>query len=280
MTSGPAGSALKGHLHLVGEHDAATGRTFLGAQSFTAPMHLSKPYWDGRILVVNAVNPTAGLFSGDSIEISVATRAGASMLFTSPSASRVHRARADEPATLVRQKFSVEADGWLEVCPEMLIAQAGARYEQETQLDVAAEAGLLYVDCLAPGRVAGGEIFAFEQVRCRTRLVVEGELLAVENCRLAPGDDSLHPLRVHHAHSYHATWLAVFPHASPTAPLLKSIAALSTDLVAAGASALSPRAFVGKILAADSPAMRRAITAVRERVYELAGRPLPLWRKL
>jgi urease accessory protein len=277
MTS--PGAALRGHLHLVCEADAA-GRTFLARQSFRTPMHLSKPHWDGTCLIINAVNPTAGLFSGDSIDVSVRVGPGASALLTSPSASRVHRARGDEPAALVRQHFEVESGGWLDLCPEPLIAQAGSRYEQETRFDAADGAGLLAIDCLAPGRVASGEVFAFEQVRIRTRLHVGGELLAVENCRLSPQDGSLHTLRVHHEHSYHATWLAVFPTPTPAAPLLEAIAALSDDRIAAGASALNERAFVGKVLAADSPAMRRAISAIRSACYAQLGRPLPNWRKL
>jgi urease accessory protein len=268
-------SALRGHLEIVCERDGA-GRTFLARQSFAAPMHLSKPHWDGHHLVINAVNPTAGLFSGDEIDIDVHARDGASALFTSPSASRVHRAREGEPAARVRQGFHVESGAWLEVCPEMLIVQAGARYEQQTSLEVAAGGELLYFDCLAPGRVAMGEVFAFEHALCRTRLRVDGELLAVENCRLSPADGSLRPLRVHHAHSYHATWFAVFSKDAPDLP--KAVAPIEEALV--GASALSSRAFVGKILAEDSPAMRRAITKIREVCYAFAAKPLPNWRKL
>lgn len=270
-------SALRGHLDLVCAPDAA-GRTHLARQSFAAPMHLSKPHWDGHTLVINAVNPTAGLFSGDAIDITVHAAAGASALLTSPSASRVHRARGTESAARVRQKFSVETGAWLEICPEMLITQAGARYEQRTTLDVAPGGGLLALDSLAPGRVASGEVFAFEHVRMRTELTVDGELLALENCRLAPGDDSLHPLRVHHAHSYHATWFAVFP--LETTALPARIAALSDEKIATGASALNARAYVGKILAADSPSLRRAVARVREICYGLAAKSLPNWRKL
>jgi urease accessory protein len=270
-------SALRGHLDLVCERDAS-GRTFLARQSFAAPMHLSKPHWDGHHLVINAVNPTAGLFSGDAVEIAVHAAAGASALLTSPSASRVHHARANESAARVVQQFSVASGGWIDVCPEMLIAQAGARYEQHTALDVAPGGGLIFFDSLAPGRVASGEIFAFENVRCRTRLTVDGKLLAVENCRLSPADHSLHPLRVHHPHSYHATFFAVFP--VETTALARRVAALSDDRIATGASALNERAFVGKILAADSPALRRAITQIREICYALAEKPLPNWRKL
>jgi len=131
-------------------------------------------------------------------------------------------------------------------------------------------------DRASSGRVAMGEVFAFEHALCRTRLRVNGELLAVENCRLSPNDGSLHSLRVHHAHSYHATWFAVFPNDIPDVP--KTVGNIETAIV--GASALNSRAYVGKILAADGPAMRRAVASVREICYAFAAKPLPNWRKL
>jgi urease accessory protein UreH len=121
-----------------------------------------------------------------------------------------------------------------------------------------------------------GEVFAFEHALCRTRLRVDGELLAVENCRLSPNDGSLHPLRVHHPHSYHATWFAIFPNDTPDVP--KAVGNIEVALI--GASALSSRAYVGKILAEDSTSMRRAIARVREICYALAAKSLPNWRKL
>src|SRR5688572_614578 len=67
------------------------GRTSLVAQSFRAPFHVSKPYWDedAKTLLVQVVNPTAGILSGDRLESEIAVEAGAALLVTTPSASRV-----------------------------------------------------------------------------------------------------------------------------------------------------------------------------------------------
>ena len=54
--------ALTGNLHLVFASDPLRG-TFLAAQSFSAPMHLSKTYWNGETLLVNVVNQTAGSYA-------------------------------------------------------------------------------------------------------------------------------------------------------------------------------------------------------------------------
>src|SRR3977135_2403663 len=83
---------LQGYLHIECRADV-TGRTFLSRQAFRAPVHLSKPYWDGNHLVINVVNLTAGLFAGDRVEMSVRVCPDARAVLTSPSAPRVFRAK-------------------------------------------------------------------------------------------------------------------------------------------------------------------------------------------
>ena len=55
---------MKGHLELVCGL-GATGRSQLGHQSFSAPMHISKPHLDGVTMLVNVVFPWAGFFEWD-----------------------------------------------------------------------------------------------------------------------------------------------------------------------------------------------------------------------
>ena len=40
----------------------------IAGQSFRAPFHVSKPYWDAdsRVLLTQVVNPTAGILEGDA----------------------------------------------------------------------------------------------------------------------------------------------------------------------------------------------------------------------
>src|SRR5438105_15757029 len=85
-------SRFSGHLRLRAAA-RADGRTVLAAQSFRAPYHLSKPYWDAdaRTLLVQVVNPTAGILEGDFLESDIAVEKGAALLATTPSASRVFK---------------------------------------------------------------------------------------------------------------------------------------------------------------------------------------------
>lgn len=155
-----------GHLSLRAEK-RPDGRTAIGAQAFRAPYHVSKPYWDAdaRTLLVQVVNPTAGILSGDRLESSVEVAAGAALLLTTPSASRVFRMRAGEACGT--QRFSVESGGWLEVLPEPLVPHRGSVFRQATSLVVADGGAAFYADLLMPGRVAHGEAWGW------SRLVLE-----------------------------------------------------------------------------------------------------------
>jgi urease accessory protein len=266
---------MTGHLHLVFAEGG--GKTVLREQSFRAPMHLSKPYWDGNHLIVNAVNPTAGLFSGDVVDVSVRAEAGSRGVLTSPSASRVYQARPDSPATILKQTITVESGAWLDVIPEMLIPQAGSRFAQETFIDMHEGGRLFFLDRMAPGRVASGEVFAFEELHWTTRLHSAGRLVAMERFRLSPGG-SLHSLRLHFPATYHATGYLVALQAGRDLP--RAIGGLSASDVFAGASLLAPGVVCFKMLAETSPALRRTIARLRGLVYDVLGMPAPLLRKL
>lgn len=159
-----------GHLALRAAVRADDGATYLAGQSFRAPFHLSKSYWDAdtRTLLTQVVNPTAGILSGDRLESEVVAESGAALLLTTPSASRVFRMRSGQARSL--QTFRVEDGAWLEVLPEPLVPHRGSVFHQRTVLDVEPGGAALYADLLFPGRIAHGEVWGWD------RLVLELEV--------------------------------------------------------------------------------------------------------
>src|SRR4051812_22767610 len=151
-------AGLQGHLHLVCALDSR-GVSHLRSQSFRAPMHISKPHRDAETLVVNVINPTAGLLAGDEVRCRIAVEAGARLVLTTPSAARSHRMR--EGRAVFVQELKVAAGGFLDVWPELFIPQAGTRYHQRTIARVEPGGTLLLAEMLAPGRGAfrGGVAF-------------------------------------------------------------------------------------------------------------------------
>ncbi|RYD46482.1 MAG: hypothetical protein EOP85_07335 [Verrucomicrobiaceae bacterium] len=143
-----SGSALSGHLDLRCEL-RSDGVPFVSRQSFRAPIHLSKSHLDQGHLVQSIVNPTAGFFDGDELRINVEVEAGARLVLSTPSASRVYRTRSGEAAKN-KQNFTVGENAMLEWIPEPFIPHAGARYVQRTLLDLHPSASLLFFDWIAP----------------------------------------------------------------------------------------------------------------------------------
>ncbi len=170
---------FSGHLSLRAA-TRADGRTVLARQSFRAPYHLSKPYWDmdAKTLLVQVVNPTAGILSGDRLESDIDVRKGAALLVTTPSASRVFKMKSGTAEC--RQHFTVAAGGWLEVMPEPLVPHRGCRYRQSTRIEVEPGGELFFADLLMPGRVAHGEAWAWEKLCLEIDVRLGGELVLRE----------------------------------------------------------------------------------------------------
>jgi urease accessory protein len=274
----PAGSGVQGHLHIECQVDSH-GRTFLRKQSFRAPIHLSKPHWDGNYLIINVVNPTAGLFAGDHVEVTVRVCAGARAVLTTPSATRVFRAKHSMQRTEIVQIIVVENGGRLDVCPDILIAHGGARYSQASRIEVHAGGELFFTEMLAPGRTASGETFAYEQLEFSTDLIVGSRLVVREKYCLDASSQGLESLRRRFPNAYYASSLVV-SRAARAELLQREIAGLNGASLLAGGSRPADDVYIIKLVATDSMSLRKAMSKVRTLVYSHWESPEPMLRKL
>jgi urease accessory protein len=257
---------FSGHLSLQAA-TRAHGRTVLAAQSFRAPFHISKPYWDAeaRTLLVQVVNPTAGILSGDRLESEISVQRDAALLVTTPSASRLFHMREGEAEC--RQQFTVSAGGWLEVMPEPLVPHRASRYRQITQVDLATGGTLFFVDQLTPGRVAHGEAWSWERLELNLTVRLDGELVLRE--RFDQRGEELRELAAL-AGSGPAACFAnailmgpVEPGAAVSPPWRAQITALHRDGLWVGVSALRRGGWSLKLVAPNAIRLRQALRDVR-----------------
>jgi urease accessory protein len=268
-------STLNGHLHLRCE-TRADDVPYISQQSFRAPIHLSKSHVDHGHLVQSIVNPTAGFFDGDLLESNIHVAAGAKLVLSTPSAARVYRTRSGAAAVSC-QKFRVEENASLEWIPEPFIPHAGARYIQRTEINLHPTASLLFFDWIAPGRVAMGEVFAYQHLRWELDLTLDGKLIARERHDLDPGDDSLEALQ---ARFPAAHYLSVYAAGTMTANWpAEELDALTNEHVYLGHGPLTGGIHVIRALCRDSLAARRLLETLRPMLYAAAGmRPPALGR--
>lgn len=258
-------TAFSGHLSLraaIRDH----GRTVLAAQSFRAPYHLSKPYWDAdtRTLLVQVVNPTAGILAGDQLESEIAVDSAASLLVTTPSASRLFQMQGG--AAACRQQFSVASGGWLEVMPEALVPHRGARYHQTTSVDVAAGGALFFVDQLMPGRIGHGETWAWDRLCLELTVRVAGELALRERW-----DQTGEELRALSALAgsgptacfANAVLISPAPSTELPAPGWAEVTSLQRDGLWVGSSALRLGGWSFKLVASDALRLRDGLRDLR-----------------
>lgn len=257
-------STFSGHLQLCAAR-RAHGRTVLATQSFRAPFHLSKPYWDSdaSVLIAQVVNPTAGILAGDRLESEIAVEAGGSLLVTTPSASRVFKMRNGAAESV--QRFSVAAEASLEVLPEPLVPHRGSTFRQATTVELAPRATLFYVDQLLPGRVHHGEAWEWDRLRLELEVRLGGELVLRERFDQTGAD--LHALAEFSGSGPAACFAnaVLFAPAAAETPLWRgAIAALHCDGVWAGVSALRRDGWSLKFVAPDSVRLRRVLREARK----------------
>lgn len=255
-------STFSGHLRI----EAAArpdGRTVLAAQSFRAPYHLSKPYWDAEActLLVQVVNPTAGILEGDSLESDIAVEKGAALLVTTPSASRVFKMH--DGSAACRQHFKVAKGGWLEVLPEPLVPHQGCRYRQTTKVEVEPGGGLFFVDLLMAGRIAHrDEAWVWDRLCLETEVRLGGELILRE--RFDQSGTELKSLAALAGSGPKACFGNVVLIAEGDASWLDDVAALHGDCVWLGVSALRRGGWSIKFVANDSIKLRATLKRLRQ----------------
>ncbi len=161
----------------------------------------------------------------------------------------------------------------LEWVPEPFIPHAGASYLQTTGIHLHDGASLLFLEWLAPGRVAMGEVFAYQNLRWELDLFIEQRLVARERYDLRPENESIESLRARFPAAHYLSVYAAgeFASAWPDSQL----DALNDDAVSLGHGPLEGGVMVIRALCRDSLGARALARCLRQLLYQSAGRIAP-----
>lgn len=160
-------------------------KTILSEKSHDGPLVVQKPlYPEGRnVCHAIVVHPPGGIAGGDELRLDVRAQAGTSVLLTTPGAAKWHRSA----GPWAKQRMAFDVHGLLEWLPQETIVFDGALAQTQTEVDLAADAGLIGWDIVCLGRTGAGERFGRGSYRSSIRIRREGKLLWLERGRIDGG---------------------------------------------------------------------------------------------
>jgi len=136
--------------------------------------------------LVHVHNISGGVLGGDQLALEVEVEQGAHAQLTSTGATRLYRSRPGVPTSKQIGTVTVREGALLEYLPDPLLPFSGSRYHQQMRIDLDSGAGLFWWEMVAPGRVAQGELFAYEQLLLDLHISTRGRSIAIERLKLEP----------------------------------------------------------------------------------------------
>jgi urease accessory protein len=137
---------------------------------------------NGPALEAVIINTAGGIAGGDDFSFDINVGEGAELTLTTAAAEKVYRA-IDAPAR-IDVRLSVAPAGKLIWLPQESILFQEARLRRTVEIDLAADASLLFVEAVVFGRTAMGETVTDGELFDRWRVRRSGELIFADTMRL------------------------------------------------------------------------------------------------
>lgn len=186
--SGPVAQSPRGELSL---RVAVRGSRSVAVQQFhQGALRVLRPHYldgSGQVCYV-MVNPGGAYLGADLFVVDVEVEAGASLLLTTQSATKIYRT----PGSFAEQRMSLTLgeEAQLELAPDQLIAYREASYRQNTHITVHPTSSLIMAEVITPGWSPDGASFKYEELRLRNEIRVASDdgaaLLALDNLLIRP----------------------------------------------------------------------------------------------
>jgi urease accessory protein len=166
------------------------GRSVAAHQYHRGALRVLRPHYlddSGQVCFV-LVNPGGAYLGADLYAIDVEVAAGARLLLTTQSATKIYRT----PGSFAEQRMTLRLGegAQLELAPDQLIAYREASYRQNTHITVRPSSCLVMAEVVTPGWSPDGASFRYEELRLRTEIHVATsggtELLALDNLLIRP----------------------------------------------------------------------------------------------
>ena len=259
-------------------------RTVVGDAYFKTPLQVMRPHYldDTGTAYIYLLSPGGGVVGGDRYAITMELEDGARACVTTASATKIY----DSAGKMARQCFEVilQTGTVFEYLPEQIIPFARSVFRQDMKVRLGPGALAVLAEIVAPGRLARGEAFSYDDYSSGLSVADSGgRLLIRERTRLQPkswnGGCGLGLLEGYY---YLGTLYVLGECCGAPDELADDLHGLLADRqhCIGGATALERGGVVVRLLADDHETVSRALHTVWDQVRRrLLGYPAVRWRK-
>jgi len=260
-----AANRAVGRIALVAEYGRGITRRVRLHEAGGLRMHF--PGARARELQAVLINTAGGIAGGDRFDLDIAAGDKARLVVSSAAAEKLYRSLG--PKARIGIKLSAGADASLAWLPQETILFDGARLERTIDIDLAADARLVFAEAVVFGRTGMGEVVKHGFLFDRWRVRRGDALIFAESVRLDGAIAAkLHEAAVANGGAAIATVLVVPGSAETLEPLRAHGSRFKGEV---GTSAWNGIA-VARLCAADGAALRHDLMAL---VARLRGGRLP-----
>lgn len=152
-----------------------------GALKLTRPIYLEED-----LPSIYLIHVGGGYVDGDTYLTELNVEAEAELAVTTQSATKVYKTL--KKPVLQRTNLKLGRGSVLEYLPDPLIAYEGARFIQETNVQIEEEACFFYSDIITPGWAEDGSLFRYDWIRSKLKVYKAEKLVLFDHLLLEPDD--------------------------------------------------------------------------------------------
>lgn len=153
------------------------------------------------------LNPHGAFFDGDLYHMKIRVRENARLTLTTQGASKVHRV--EEKEAYQETEIYLDKNSYFEYLPDSFIAFKDSKYHQNTKIYLQKGANLLYLEILTPGWSPDQKPFTYNQLRFKSEIYLEEELVVYDHIKFEPGNQKMEVMGFMENYSHLGTFMVI-----------------------------------------------------------------------
>lgn len=182
-----------GHLDLI-FREKSNGQTYLAKKYYEVPLQVMPPHYqdDDGTAFLYLLNPSGGILQNDRLLTEMKLEDNAKAYVTTPGNTKFYKM--EDGHAEVNTHVTMGKNSVLEYLPEHNVPFALSETYQNNEYHLDKSSTLIASDLVTAGRISRGEIFKYKKYSSKTKIYVDGKLIAYDKTLMEPAKQNLDSL--------------------------------------------------------------------------------------